>query len=91
MKITQHGAIRSQQRGIPPLVIDWLQAYGEETHDHHGGLILHFTNRSRRRLERDIGREPVRRMSEYLNCKAVIGVDHEVITVGKRFKRIPRQ
>ena len=91
MKLTKHGAIRGQQRGIPPLVIDWLQAYGEETHDHRGGLILYFTKRSRRLLERDMGREPVRRMSEYLNCYAVIGANQELITTGKRYKRIPAQ
>lgn len=90
MRISEHGGMRSQQRGIPPLIIDWLEAYGNETHDHQGCVILHFTKDARRRLERSVGREPVRRMSEFLDCYAVIASNGALVTVGKRYKRIPR-
>ena len=86
--MTGHAEARMQSRGIPPLVLHWLDAYGDERHDGHGALIQHFTRQSRRRLERDIGREPVRRMHEYLNAYAVYGNDGTLITVGHRYRRI---
>jgi hypothetical protein len=47
---TVHGAIRTQQRALPPLVIDWLQAFAQEHHDHRGMRIYYFDRRARRRL-----------------------------------------
>jgi hypothetical protein len=89
--ITHHGQIRQQQRGLPRLVLDWLAAYGREVHDHRRrAVIRHFTPDARRRLERDIGREPVRRMHEYLDAYAVYDTDGTVITVGHRYERIRR-
>lgn len=85
---TRHGEVRCQQRGIPNLVIDWLHYYGEEIYDHHGGIIFVFTRDARRCLERAVGREPVRRMSEWLNTYIVISGDGMLITTGKRYKRI---
>lgn len=83
-----HADVRAQQRGIPPLIVDWLERFGEEVYDHRGCVVLHFSKRSVRCLERNVGREPVRRMSEYLQCYAVLTTDGKVITVGKRFKHI---
>ena len=89
--ITRHARTRQQQRGLPRLVLDWLAAYGQEVHDHRrGAVIRHFTRDARRRLERDIGREPVRRMHEYLDAYAVFGTDGTVITAGHRYERIRR-
>lgn len=88
MSLSAHARIRSQQRGIPPLIVEWLERFGDEIHDHMGGVVLHFSKRSVRDLERNVGREPVRRMNEFLACYAVIGTDGQVITVGKRYKRI---
>jgi len=87
---TAHASSRMQQRGLPPLVLDWLQAYGRELHDHRGATILHFDKRARRRLERAVGREPVRRMKAWLSAYAVVSPDGHVITTGHRFKRIRR-
>ena len=87
MSLTTHASIRSQQRGIPPLVLDWLETYGDESFDHHGAVILHFSKRSVRRLERAVGRQPVCKLKEYLRCYAVLSDGH-VVTVGKHFKRI---
>lgn len=90
-ELTRHASVRAQQRGIPRLVVDWLEAYGEEMHDQDGTIILHFSKRSRRRLERDVGREPVRRLSNYLRCYVVVSNDGAVITVGHRHKHICRR
>ena len=83
---TQHANQRSQQRGIPPLIQHWLLDYGEETFDGHGAIIRYFTAQSIRRMERDFGREPLRRLSEYLRCYLVEDAHGGgvVITVGKR-------
>jgi hypothetical protein len=87
---TQHARTRCQQRGLPPLVLHWLDAYGNESHDGRGAVIRHFTREARRRLERDIGREPVRRMHEYLDAYAVYATDGTLITAGHRYQRIHR-
>jgi len=87
--ITTHAQIRSQQRGIPPLIREWLLDFGEEMYDHHGGIIYYFTRDSRRKLERNFGRESVRRLHEWLDAYAVVSASEGVlISVGKRFKKI---
>ena len=88
MSNTQHAQARIQQRGIPPLIIQWLEAFGEEQHDHHGAVILHFSKKSRRLLEKNFGSTPIRRLSEWLNAYAVIGSNGDLITTGLRWKRI---
>lgn len=85
---TIHAAARLRQRALPPLVLDWLHQFGHEHHDGRGGVILHFDKPARRRLERAVGREPVRRMKQWLNAYAVLGRDGALITAGHRFKRL---
>ena len=82
---TRHSEKRSQQRGIPPLIINWLLDYGEESHDGIGGVIRFFDRRSLRNMEREIGQAPLKRMSEYLRCYLVqSNRDAAILTVGKR-------
>lgn len=88
MNPSHHALTRLQQRGIPPLIIQWLEAYGEEQHDHHGAIVLHFSKRSRRRLEQNVGAVPLRRLNEWMDSYAVIGTDGALITAGTRWKRI---
>jgi hypothetical protein len=91
MNMTQHAAVRSQQRGIPPLIDQWLDQYGEEVYDGHGGIRLYFSRASIRTMEREFGREPLARLSEYLNSyKIASSHDGQTITVGHRIKRIRR-
>lgn len=85
---TNHALHRAQQRGIPPLIVLWLQEFGEEIYDHRGGRILYFTKRARRRLEQAVGREPIRRMHEWMDAYAVLSTDDALITVGRRCRRI---
>lgn len=90
---TNHANIRSQQRGIPPLVSEWLMDYGTEVYDGHGGVVRYFTPKSIRKVEKAVGREPVRRMSEFMRCYLVqSSYDGTVLTVGKRHnnKHLPR-
>lgn len=83
---TKHGRTRTQQRCLPPLVLDWLWDFGEERFDGRGATVLFFNKPARRRLERAVGREPVRRMSDWLNSYAVVS-DGQVITAGHRYRR----
>ena len=88
VRMTRHADRRAQQRGVPPVVIDWLIAYGEAAFDGRGGVVRYFDRQAIRRLERDVGRALLRRMSEFLRCYVVeTSSDGTVITVGKRHPR----
>jgi hypothetical protein len=87
-KTSRHATVRMQQRGLPPLVLQWLEDYGAEQYDGHGGIVRFFDKRSRRTLERAVGREPVRRMHEWLDAYSVVAHDGSTITVGRRYRRI---
>lgn len=82
---TNHAAIRLQQRGIPPVISDWLLAYGEEEFNGHGVIVRYFSTNAIRQMIGEIGKEPVQRMSEYLRCYLVQANENgSIITVGKR-------
>ncbi len=83
-----HASRQMQRRGIPLLIVHWLEDFGEEFHDHNGAIILHFSKAARRRLERAVGRRPVRKMDEWLNAYLVMSTDGAPITVGFRYRRI---
>lgn len=86
MTLTKHATIRSQQRGIPPLISQWLLDYGVEQYGRGGVVIRYFSSTCVRQLERDVGREPVKRMHEFLRCYLVQDSSSgSVITVGKRY------
>ena len=91
MMRTTHANLRAKQRGIPPLVAQWLDDFGEEQYDGHGGIVRFFSRRSRRRIERTCGRTVVARLSEYLDCYKVEASDNgSTITLGYRTRRINR-
>ena len=84
--LSNHAALRQQQRGVPPLITNWLVNYGDKHYDGHGGVVCYFSKRCIRRLEREVGTAPVKRMSEFFRCYLVkSAVDDTVITVGKLY------
>ena len=86
---TTHAAVRQQQRGIPPLIRDWLEEFGETRYDGHGGAIRYFSHRSLRQMEKSLGRAPIRKLSEYFDIYAVESShDCSLITIGHRVKRV---
>jgi hypothetical protein len=89
--ITTHARTRAQQRGLPPLVLHWLDDFGREVPAPGGATLRHFDKRARRRLERSVGREPVRRLHEYLDAYAVYADDGTLVTTGHRYQRIRRK
>lgn len=90
--MTSHAAGRAKQRGIPPLIEEWLDKYGEQDYDGHGACRIFFSKKSIRRMERDFGRAPVRKMSEWLRAyKVEDSHDGNIITVGHRFQHLRRR
>lgn len=65
---TRHAATRAQQRGIPPLVDQLLDLYGQEEHDGHGAVVRYLSKSSIRAMEQDMGRRPVASMAEWLDA-----------------------
>ena len=88
IQLTKHATNRQQQRGIPPLIMDWLTSFGTTSHDHHGAEILFFDKRSRKALAKAVGEEVVSRLSDLLDTYAVVSDGGAIITVGHRFKRV---
>lgn len=85
---SRHAVGRAQKRGIPPLIVEWLIAYGEEQPDNRGARVMYFTKRSRKRLAHDKGDMIVRRLHGLLNAYAVIASNGQMITCGHRFRKI---
>ena len=84
--MTKHAEHRSQARGIPPLIIDWLFTYGEEICD-HGCEILFFDRRSKKELRKVAGRQILAKLDKYMNSY-LVKEGSLVITVGHRTKPI---
>jgi len=79
-----------QQRAIPPLLLEWLDEYGNRQHDRHGGVIYYFDKRGRRRPSRDVGSVVTRRLGDLLDTY-MVKKDDQVVTVGYRYRRIHRK
>lgn len=81
MKLTKHAATRVQQRCIPPLVMEWLFAYGRREPS-HGAVRISFDKRARRELSREVGKPFVGQIGRFLNASLVVDPKSEqVITV----------
>lgn len=88
---TKHSAIRSQQRAIPPLILQLLDEFGHREYDKHGGAKVFFTRSSIRNMERQFGRRPVARLRDFFTTYFVESTDaHATLTVGHRTKRFRR-
>lgn len=91
MSMTRHATTRIKQRGIPSLIDQWLDQFGEEQYDGNGGVIRFFSHASIRSMEHSFGRAPVRKLAEYFHAyKVESSHDGCVITIGHRTKHIKR-
>ena len=84
---TKHAAIRCQQRGLPPVVIDWLLEFGKPAPAPHGGEIYYFDKRSKKQLKSYIGTQNTALLSRYQNAYLIFN-DGFVVTAGHRTKPI---
>ncbi len=86
---TAHAKVRMQQRAIPSSVVTLLLDYGERAPDGHGGEIFYFGKRGRRRVLRSKGQAVSRRLEGHWRDYVVVA-DGQVVTCGKRYRRIRR-
>ena len=82
-----HAQIRKQQRAVPQIIVEWLQDYGRVIRK-AGADVYYLDKKARRKLRRDIGSVPYRRMEDLLDAYVVIADDGSVVTVGWRYKRL---
>jgi hypothetical protein len=81
MNSTRHAKARAQQRCIPPLIVEWLLAYGQREPS-HGAVRVAFDKRSRRELARDIGQPVIKQVGRFLGISLVVDADTDrIITV----------
>lgn len=85
--MSDHATVRSKQRGIPTLIIEWLEEYGSITYDHHGGRKIYFDKKSRKLLSKRYGKEVVDRMGSLMNTY-IVEDNGCIITVAHRQKHI---
>lgn len=76
--LTAHARRRMRGRGIRPEALEALLEFGREAFDHHGGVVLYFDKRARRRA------------GGGSDVYAVLGMDGRVMTVGHRLRRVNR-
>lgn len=86
---TAHAKVRMQQRAIPPIVVNLLIDYGERAPAGHGGEIFYFGKRGRQRVCRSKGQVVSRRLEGHWRDYVVV-TDGQVVTAGKRYRRIRR-
>lgn len=86
MKQSRHSSVRSQQRGIPSLVIDLLIEFGSRSYRDNGAEIVFFDRKSRKRVEKYTG-GLIGKLNEHMDSYAVVS-GNTVITVGTRYKKI---
>lgn len=72
--LTRHAAIRQQKRCIPPLVVDWLLAYGRRDPS-FGAIKVRFDRRARKELAREVGDRVVSLVSKCLSAALVVDRD----------------
>jgi hypothetical protein len=90
MHTTTHASVRQQQRGIPPLIIDWLLQYGEREHDGRGAEIVYFSKDSLKDIRHYAGDLVFRKLDKLFGTYAVVQ-GGSVITTGHHYKRITRK
>lgn len=87
--LSTHAAVRFQQRGIPEVVFDLLEQYGD-TERSGGSETLFFSKTSLSRISRALGDE-FRHFERWSRVYAVVADSGVVVTAGHRFKRIKRR
>ena len=88
--LTSHARARMQQRGIASDALEHLLEFGREAHDHRGAMLVYFDKAARRRLQHEAGGEARQLLPRVQRLYAVISESGEVVTVGHRYRRIPR-
>ncbi|WP_454737186.1 hypothetical protein [Cupriavidus necator] len=86
--LTKHAVTRVRQRGIPPLIVDWLWDFGARVHNGTGAEVVWFDKGGRKRLMKAVGAQVVDRLGDLLEAYIVVSADGVVVTAGWRTQRI---
>lgn len=89
MHLSQHATRRSQQRAIPPMVIDLLLEFGSSEPAGDGASKVFFDKTARRRLKTYAGTLSGI-INEHLDVYVVVDADNKVITAAHLTERIRR-
>lgn len=89
--ITQHAAIRMQQRGIKEDTLNCLFKYGSKVHDGRGCVIVYFDKQALKRIKQTHPKNfSLKSFESQTSAYAVVSIRGEVLTVGHRSKKINR-
>ena len=89
MSLSPHARIRMQQRGIRAETLDALLDFGRVAHAGGGRDIVFFDKKARARLA-SANAVAAADAERVCNSYAIVESDGTVITVGHRYRRIPR-
>ena len=87
IRLTDHAAVRMQQRGIPGWYLRLLVEYGKTTHDGHGAVLKSVSKSTRQRLRNVLSRHEYVEAERYFGVYAVVGLDQAVVTAAHRTHR----
>ena len=90
LAVSPHARARMQQRGIRAEAVEALLDFGRTRHVHSGGRELVFFDKKARARLLKADPAAAREISRLGRTYAVLAGDGSVVTVGHRFKRIPR-
>ena len=85
-----HAQQRSQQRGIPTVVMDILLDYGIAEHSYQGLEILYLNKRAKIAAAMQMKAIGLKSPDRYLNAYLVESSEGCIVTVGHRTKKIYR-
>jgi hypothetical protein len=87
---TPHARARMQQRAIRPEELEMLLDFGSERHTHERGREIFFWDKKARARLAKRNPAAARAAERMKRTYAVVGSNGVIITIGYRYKRIPR-
>lgn len=87
IRLTDHAAIRIQQRGIPAWYLSLLVQHGKTTHDGHGAVLKSVSKATRERLRSVLSRTQYAQAERYFGVYAVVTPERAVVTAAHRTHR----
>jgi hypothetical protein len=85
--LTEHAAVRMQERGIPGWYLRLLVEHGKTTHDGHGAVLKSVSKSTRQRLRNVLSRREYARAERYFGVYAVVAPGQAVVTTAHRTHR----
>jgi len=88
-KLSRHAEKRASQRGMSKRIIELLQIYGDEVHDHNGCLVRYFSKKMQNYILSELPKSEHSLLKNKFNSY-MIEADGFIITTGYLQKRIVR-